>query len=147
MARAQSTHSRFSTLFMLARMLLEEGTFIGFIMGITYCFFFAVLGPRCNLLIVPRRGGRVNRPSVICCVISELPGKPCRELVEEGHSACVIRKPFLLSPEGWRVGFAAATGEVHGVLLVEHLVVKDIFDHVFGHTRVVKLAVDDDLVE
>lgn len=68
-------------------------------------------------------------------------------MVEEFHCAGVIREFPLFFAELRGVGFAAAVRESHGMLQVEHLVVKDVGDDVFGNVFSVELTIDDDLLE
>ena len=69
------------------------------------------------------------------------------EALEEFHGAGVVAEALFFAAKLGGVGLAAAARETDRVLLVEHLVVKDVGDHVFRDAGAIELAIDDDLIE
>ena len=69
------------------------------------------------------------------------------EASEEFHCALVLLESFFLSPECDRMRFSSAARKARGVLDVQHFVVKDIGDYIFGDRFIVEIAIHYDLIE
>jgi len=66
---------------------------------------------------------------------------------QEAHSAAVRCKLFFFFPKVAGVRSATAAFKPHGVFDVKHLMIKHIRNHVFRYTWLVKLPVQEDLVQ
>ena len=69
------------------------------------------------------------------------------ETRQEAHGAAVALESLFFFAELAGMGSSAAALESHGMLYMQHLVIQHITNHITGHSGLIKLAVEDDLVQ